>query len=109
MYEFNPKHFNPLKLLKFIEIKSCFSLCFMSETTLLATSFLGDCIHKYTREDSTTLEWKLDKEFKVLDPTGIRCIGSNVYFLSNFRNLYLTNEDLENPQLLHDNGNNYCE
>ena len=83
------------------------SFDFFNETTLVASAcginYKTECVYKFTRVDESSHEFKKIGETRIKNPTALRCIGNNIYVISDCEKLYWLNEDLENKELLFEN------
>ena len=84
-----------MELLNHIELEYCQSIEFIDEFTMIATDE-DEGLFKFTRANAESLDWTMDNQIKVKRPTIVRCIDSNLYVISDNKELYWLDKDLKN-------------
>lgn len=93
---------NKRDLLKFIEIKGCYSFDFVDEFTLVAVSYDDNCLYKFTRKSVEYPDWTLASQFSFLTPKALDCIDNNVYVANN-EEVFLLDKELTDRKKLYSN------
>ena len=85
-----------MELLNHIKLEECLSIDFIDELTMIVTdNYEG--VYKYTRVNEESLDWTEDNEIEdINDPKIVRCIDSNLYVISDNKELYWLDKDLKN-------------
>ena len=67
----------------------CYSIDFANELIMIATNYEYGQVEKYTRNDSSSLEWIKTSSIDVYSPRALRCIGSHdIYVLSDYTKVF---------------------
>ena len=75
----------------------------MNQETLVATSFSGNCVQKYTRSDVNSLEWAKETHVEVKRPVNLICICGNVYVGSSRGAIFMIDQEFKDKEVIFEN------